>query len=194
MKVVVVGMGNQGRKRAKVAGSELVATVDPFNPEANYKAIEEAPLSSYEAALVCTPDGAKPKILAYLLAGKKHVLVEKPLLGDAEHSLAQLKGLAEQNRVVCYTAYNHRFEPHIVRLKRELETGWLGKVYQVKFFYVNGTVRDVRNSPWRDAGLGVLADLGSHLLDWPLYLVGKPLVPARVWAGHRFENQAFAHD
>src|SRR5437879_5179726 len=116
MKVVVVGMGNQGRKRAKVASSDLVATVDPVNPDANYKAIEEVPLNSYEAALVCTPDDAKPKILAYLLANKKHVLVEKPLIGDAELSLGQLKGLAERKNVVCYTAYNHRFEPHIVRV------------------------------------------------------------------------------
>lgn len=193
MKVVVVGMGNQGRKRSKVVNSDLVATIDPFNPDANFKAIQEVPLDSYDAALVCTPDDAKPKILAYLLANKKHVLVEKPLLGDAEQSLEQLKGLAERNRVVCYTAYNHRFEPHIVRLKSELETGWLGQVYQVKFFYGNGTARDVRNSPWRDAGLGVLADLGSHLLDWTLFLFGKPSVPARVWTAHRFENQAFDH-
>src|ERR1043165_7897801 len=110
MKVVVVGMGNQGRKRAKVAGSDLSATVDPFNPEADYKAIEEVPLSSYDAALVCTPDEAKPKILAHLLANKKHALVEKPLLGGSGQSLEQLKGLAEQNQVACYTAYNTRFE------------------------------------------------------------------------------------
>ena len=69
----------------------------------------------------------------------------------------------------------------------------LGRVYQVKFFYGNGTARDVRNSPWRDAGLGVLADLGSHLLDWTLFLFGKPQVPARVWAAHRFENRSFDH-
>jgi len=193
MKVVVVGMGNQGRKRSKVAGSDLVATVDPLNPDAKYKAVEDVPINSYEAVLVCTPDVAKPPILSYLLANKKHVLVEKPLLGDAEHSLKDLKELAERNNVVCYTAYNHRFEPHIVRLKRELEAGRLGRVYQVKFFYGNGTARDVRSSPWRDTGLGVLADLGSHLLDWTLLLFGKPQVPARVWAAHRFENQAFDH-
>jgi predicted dehydrogenase len=193
MRVVVVGMGNQGRKRAKVASCDLAATVDPFNPEAKYKTIEDVPLDSYEAALVCTPDDAKPKILAYLLGSKKHVLVEKPLLGDAEHSLEHLKELAERSEVACYTAYNHRFEPHIVRLKRELDTGSLGQVYQVKFFYGNGTARDVRNSLWRDSGLGVLADLGCHLLDWTLFLFGKPSVPARVWAAHRFENQAFDH-
>ena len=193
MRVIVVGAGNQGGKRAKVAGSHLVTTVDPVNASGKFKSVEQVPLDSFDAALVCTPNAVKPTILAYLLANKKHVLVEKPLLGDAEHSLEQLKELAERNGVVCYTAYNHRFEPNILRLKQTLNDGWLGRIYQAKFFYGNGTARDVRNSVWRDDGLGVLPDLGSHLLDWTLLLFGKPVVPPRVWAAHRFENRAFDH-
>lgn len=193
MRVIVVGTGNQGGKRARVAGADLVATVDPFHADANFKAIESVALDSYDAALVCTPDAAKPGLLTYLLSHQKHVLVEKPLLGEPGCSLQQLKELAERNHAVCYTAYNHRFEPHILRLKQTLDAGWLGKIYQAKFFYGNGTARDVRNSAWRDAGLGVLPDLGSHLLDWTLMLFGKPAVPPRVWAAHRFENRAFDH-
>lgn len=193
MRVIVVGVGNQGGKRAKVAGSHLIATVDPFNAAAKFQTVEQVPLDAYDAALVCTPDAAKPKILSHLLANKKHVLVEKPLLGEAGLSLPQLKDLAERNHTVCYTAYNHRFEPHILRLQKTLAAGWLGKVYQAKFFYGNGTARDVRNSTWRDTGLGVLPDLGSHLLDWTLMLFGQPAVSPRVWAAHRFENRAFDH-
>lgn len=193
MRVAVIGLGNQGRKRAAVAASDLVATVDPTTPDADYTAIEQVPLDRYDAALVCTPDGAKPEILAYLLDRKKHVLVEKPLLGDGHHSLLELKQKAERNGTVCYTAYNHRFEPHIVRLKQLLEARILGAVYQVKFFYGNGTARDVRNSVWRDTGLGVLSDLGCHLLDWTLFLFGRPSDAPRTWAAHRFENRAFDH-
>ena len=193
MRVIVVGAGNQGGKRAKVAGPDLVATVDPFNAAAKFKTVEQAPLDSYDAALVCTPDAAKPKILSHLLTNKKHVLVEKPLIGEAGITLPQLKELSERNQVVCYTAYNHRFEPHILRLKQTLDAKWLGKIYQAKFFYGNGTARDVRNSAWRDTGLGVLPDLGSHLLDWTLMLFGEPAVPPRVWGAHRFENRAFDH-
>ena len=185
MRVIVVGAGNQGGKRAKVAGVDLVATVDPVNTAAKFKTVEQVPLDSYDAALVCTPDAAKPKILTHLLGNKKHVLVEKPLLGEPGCSLQQLKELAERNNAVCYTAYNHRFEPHILRLKQTLDANWLGKIYQAKFFYGNGTARDVRNSAWRDTGLGVLSDLGSHLLDWTLMLFGKPTVPPCVWGAHR---------
>src|ERR1700722_8163222 len=108
MRVIVVGAGNQGGKRAKAAGDDLVATVDPVNAAAQYKTVEQVPLDAYDAALVCTPDGAKPRILAHVLANRKHVLVEKPLIGESGISLQQLKELAERNRVVCYTAYNHR--------------------------------------------------------------------------------------
>jgi scyllo-inositol 2-dehydrogenase (NADP+) len=193
MRVAVIGMGNQGRKRAQVAAADLVATIDPIAPGAAHRTILGVPLDGYDAALVCTPDSAKPEILSYLLEHKKHVLVEKPLLNHSRDGLKALRQLAERNAVTCYTAYNHRFEPHIVRLKQTLESGVLGPVYQVKFFYGNGTARDVRNSVWRDAGIGVLSDLGSHLLDCTQYLFGRPGVAPTLWAAHRFENRAFDH-
>ena len=193
MSIIVVGAGNQGGKRARVAGPHLVAMVDPLNPAAQFRRVEDVPLSKFDAALVCTPDSAKIAILRYLLSNRKHVLVEKPLRPQPGFSLPELQELAERNQVACYTAYNHRFEPHILKLKAALDAGWLGSIYQVKFFYGNGTARDVRTSAWRDTGLGVLPDLGSHLLDWTLQLFGKPTAPPVVWAAHRFENRAFDH-
>jgi scyllo-inositol 2-dehydrogenase (NADP+) len=190
MRVVIVGLGVQGNKRLAIAGKDAVATVDPVAPEARYRGIEEVPLSDYDAALVCTPDSVKIPLLTYLLGHGKHVLVEKPLVAESEKELQKLKGLAAARRATCYTAYNHRFEPHIVRLKQALESGVLGKVYLAKFFYGNGTARDVRNSAWRDKGMGVFPDLGSHLLDWTLFLFGKPSVGAEVWRDSKFENRA----
>ncbi len=110
MRVIVVGLGVQGRKRLAVAGEEAVGSVDPYNPEAHYKRIEDVPLSSYDAALVCTPDEAKIEVLTHLLSNGKHLLVEKPLFADDPADLLRLKQLAANNRAVCYTAYNHRFE------------------------------------------------------------------------------------
>jgi len=193
MRVVVVGLGVQGRKRLAIAGSDAVATVDPVAKDATYRRIEDVPVAGYDAALVCTPDGVKLSLLTYLLGHGKHVLVEKPLVAESDADLARLRDLATAKGVVCYTAYNHRFEPHIVRLKQALESGVLGKVYLAKFFYGNGTARDVRNSAWRDQGMGVFPDLGSHLLDWTLFLFGRPSTGAEVWRDNRFENKASDH-
>ena len=191
MRIVVVGLGIQGKKRLAIAGSEAVAAVDPIQAQAQYQAIEQVPLDHYDAALVCTPDGAKLTILRYLLGNGKHVLVEKPLLGATSNDLHDLDSLANRHGVVCYTAYNHRFEPHIVNLKHLLDEGRLGRVYSARFFYGNGTARDARNSPWRDQGFGVLPDLGSHLLDTVLFLFGMVTGDCRPWRADRFENRAY---
>lgn len=193
MRVIVVGLGVQGNKRRAVAGKEVVATVDPVHPEANYRSLADVPLGTYDAALVCTPDDAKIELLTDLLNNGKHLLVEKPLLTPDNNTLEALAQTACSKGVVCYTAYNHRFEPHFVRMKQVIESGRLGKIYCVRMFYGNGTARLVRNSPWRDQGAGVLPDLGSHLLDTALFWFGKPSAPFEIYSCNRFENRSFDH-
>jgi scyllo-inositol 2-dehydrogenase (NADP+) len=193
MRVVVVGLGVQGKKRRAIAGADAVATVDPANPEADCRAISEIPPDAYDAALVCTPDDAKIALLTELLGNGKHVLVEKPLLAPERTTLERLAELARRRRAVCYVAYNHRFEPHFVRMRDTLASGTLGRIYLCRMFYGNGTARDVRSSPWRDRATGVLPDLGSHLLDAALFWFGALERPFSVWAANRFENRAFDH-
>ncbi len=193
MRVIVVGMGVQGAKRRAAAGGEVRATVDPVHPDAEYKSLTDVPLRSYDAALVCTPDETKIELLTYLLENGKHLLVEKPLFAPDNSALEKLAGLAAAKKVTCYTAYNHRFEPHFVRMKTTLDSGILGKVYSVRMFYGNGTARLVRDSAWRDQGAGVLPDLGSHLLDTALFWLGEPNAPFEIFSANRFENRSFDH-
>ena len=191
MRVVVAGLGIQGRKRQKFAGPDVVGTVDPVVAGADYRRIEDVPVGSYDAALVCTPDASKIALLTYLAENGKHMLVEKPLLAEDERELRELERLVKARGVVCYTAYNHRFEPHLVSMKDLLDSGTLGQVYQVSMFYGNGTARDVRNSPWRDQGLGVIPDLASHMLDLLLFYFGPVFNAPQPWNCARFENAAF---
>lgn len=193
MRVLIVGLGIQGKKRLLIAGKEAAGTVDPVHPDAQFKTIQDVPCASYDAALVCTPDAPKLEILRYLIGNGKHALVEKPLVGDQPGDLEQLADLANERRATCYTAYNHRFEPHIASLKKVLDSGRLGKIYNARFFYGNGTARDARNSPWRDCGFGVLPDLGSHVLDMVLFLFGPLEGQWRPWRADRFENRAYDH-
>ena len=191
MRLIVVGLGVQGNKRQAVAGKDVVATVDPVHPQAQFKSIEEVPLESYDAALLCIPDEPKIAILEYLLSNKKHLLVEKPLFANRQEDLVGLQKLAQQNGVTCYTAYNHRFEPHFIRMKELIDSGRLGKIYSIRMYYGNGTARLVRDSAWRDQGAGVLPDLGSHLLDTLNFWLGKPIEDFKIFSANRFENRAF---
>jgi len=193
VRVIVLGLGVQGAKRRAIAGADVVATVDPGSPEADVARVEDIPPDAYDAALVCSPDDTKLDLLAYLLERGKHVLVEKPVVAPDSDAIRRLAAVARQRRVACYTAYNHRFEPHFIRMKELLGTGELGRVYRCRMFYGNGTARDVRNSPWRDKGAGVLPDLGSHLLDTVRFWFGAERHVFRVVSSHRFENAALDH-
>ena len=193
MRVVVVGMGVQGHKRRRVAGKDCVATVDPLWPEADYRRIEDVPRDSYDAALCCIPDEPKCAVLTHLLSYGKHVLVEKPLWAPRAEDLEALQSLARRQGAVCYTAYNHRFEPHFLRMRDLIADGRLGRPYRCRMFYGNGTARLVRESEWRDAGSGVLHDLGSHLLDTADFWFGEPAGEFAVVSSDRFENRAPDH-
>ena len=193
MRVVVVGLGVQGRKRRSFAGADFVATVDPFNPEADHRSIAEVPVDSYDAALCCIPDEPKFETLAELLRAGKHVLVEKPLWADDLARLAELQRLAHGTGAVCYTAYNHRFEPHFVAMRDLLASGELGRVYSVRLIYGNGPACLVRGSRWRDEGAGVLPDLGSHLLDTCRFWFPGLDDGFRVVSADCFENRAPDH-
>jgi predicted dehydrogenase len=193
LKVIVIGLGVQGAKRRATAGGDYVASVDSGRNDADYRSVEEVPLASYDAALVCTPDEPKVQLLEYLLAHGKHVLVEKPLWAQRDDDLRRLERIAREQRAVCYTAYNHRFEPHYVRMREVVASGRLGRLYHCRMFYGNGTARLVRDSVWRDTGAGVLPDLGSHLLDTSLFWFGALAEDVAVYFARRFENRAPDH-
>jgi predicted dehydrogenase len=131
--------------------------------------------------------------LRYLLGKGKNVLVEKPLWAVVDSEIGDLERLAREQRVVCYTAYNHRFEPHYVRMRELVRSGALGRIYRCRMFYGNGTARLVRDSAWRDQGAGVLPDLGSHLLDTARFWFGELGEDLYVASASCYENRAPDH-
>jgi len=190
MRIIVVGLGVQGQKRRRFAGADYIASVDPVHPDADYRDIADAPLADYDAALCCIPDAPKGAIVDFLLSNSKHVLVEKPLWTAEDAEIIHLQDLAAKKGVICYTAYNHRFEPHYVRMRDTIADGGLGRIYSCRMFYGNGTARLVRESGWRDHGSGVLHDLGSHLLDTAAFWFGALGDDFRIIASNNFENRA----
>jgi scyllo-inositol 2-dehydrogenase (NADP+) len=193
MKVIVVGYGVQGRKRLAIAGNDAIGVVDPVAPEANWRSLEQAPADGYDAAILCTPNRPKIELIRYLLERGKHVLVEKPLFAPEVNDLHDIEVLARRTGSLCYTAYNHRFEPHYVRMRELIHSGQLGNIYRCRMFYGNGTARLVRDSDWRDTGDGVLGDLGSHLLDTLRFWFSDLTDHFRIVSVERFENHSPDH-
>ena len=80
-------------------------------------------------------------------------------------------------------------------MKNLISSGKLGDIYRCRIFYGNGTARLVRESEWRDQGAGVLADLGSHLLDTIKFWFGEE-VDSKTWkiiSANNFENLSLDH-
>ena len=180
MRYIVVGHGNIGAKRKQLLENRCVATVDPYNAAADYRTLPECPLDLYDAAVLSVPNQLKISLLDYLLDHGKHALVEKPLVFPDEAIAYSLQQKAEQHEAIWYTSYNFRFEPYVVRLRELLAVGSIGEVYRARMFYGYGTAGSVSGT-WRDDRLGVLQDLGSHLVDLVGFVFGRFGSDFLVW-------------
>ena len=155
---LVIGCkGIQGKKR--MAHTPNVIGVDVGDLWPDHK--------SYYAGIVCVPDHAKFDICRNLLEAGKHVMVEKPAL-FTDSQFDEIEILCNLKQLAFYTAYNHRFEPHI----QEMEILALRESSFITAFYGNGTAHKVKGT-WRDYGAGCAREIGVHLLDM-LYMVDGP--------------------
>ncbi len=193
MKILIVGLGIQGKKRKKLIKKNFFfASVDIKNKKADFNNIEDVPLNKYDTVFICTPDNVKLKIINYCLKYKKNILVEKPLIAKSNKILKQLQVRANNAKVILYTAYNHRFEPHFINIKKIIKSKVLGKIYYCYLFYGNGTAKEIKKNQWRDEGLGVVADLGPHLIDTINFWFNKKIKFKPV-IYNKFENNSPDH-
>jgi predicted dehydrogenase len=191
LRTIVIGYGIQGKKRYKHCGGDFTYYIDPNVETALYKNIREASLDSFDAACVCVPNSEKLEIIRYLLANGKHVLVEKPLWAETQKQLKDLQVLADKNKTVLYTAYNHRFEPSLTELRQAAKN--IGKIYSCRIFYGNGTAKLVADSPWRDSGIGIFGEIGSHLLDMVSFIFDGDSFAVELGLCKRHENKTPDH-
>ena len=159
MRYLLVGLGNIGAKRRAVLGERCVATVDPFNAEADFRQPEECPADHYDAAILAVPNNVKIRLMEFFLSRGKHVLVEKPLILGPE-SAEQLGRAGRAGGAIWYTSYNFRFEPNVLALKHHLEAGTIGRLYRARMFHGNGTAGNIAGT-WRDSPLGILEEMAA---------------------------------
>lgn len=180
IRAAVIGVGAMGKHHARVytdlEGVELAAVADP--DEARRQALArrfKVPAYPDHAALLAAerPDVvsvAVPTIHHHAVAlcalqHGAHVLVEKPIAS----SLAQAEDLIRQAAARGLTlAVGHieRFNPAVLELKRRLQDGELGRIFQVQS-------RRLSPFPHYVLDVGVVMDLATHELDVMRYLLGS---------------------
>jgi predicted dehydrogenase len=128
-----------------------------------------------DAVSVCTWNAAhRDPTVAALKAGA-HVLVEKPIAMNAQEA-AEMVEAARRSGKLLMVAFNNRFRPEVQYLKREISHGLLGEIYYAEAIYMRrrgipgwGVFTEMGKS-----GGGALLDVGVHMLDMTLYLMGHP--------------------
>ncbi|CAA9414466.1 MAG: GH109 [uncultured Rubrobacteraceae bacterium] len=124
------------------------------------------------------PNHLHAPIAIAALEGGRHVLCEKPLARTGAEAGSIVRAAREADRAV-HVAFTQRERGDVQALKRHVEEGNLGRIYHAKATWMrrNGipgmggwfTSKEM-------AGGGPLIDLGVHMVDMALFLMGNPEV------------------
>ncbi len=126
---------------------------------------------------VCTPNRQHKDAVIAALKNGKHVYCEKPLAFN-EAEAQEIFAVAEQTGLKHQITAEYRFIPAIMKAKELIESGFVGRVFHFRGFYLHsGYIDPKRPCEWRlqkeVIGGGVLVDLGPHILDIMHHLVGE---------------------
>ena len=133
---------------------------------------------------IATPTALHGPIAVAALDAGMHVLSEKPMAENAEVA-ASMVAAAKRNDRVLDVSFNHRRRGDVRALKQIIDAGMLGRIYYAKAGWLRREGIPGLGS-WftrvATAGGGPLMDIGVHMLDMALHLLGEPAVRAATAA------------
>jgi predicted dehydrogenase len=172
MRVGVIGLGAMGRQHVRVYDDmddvELVAVADA-NPATLERILHKTRAHGYldyremlaseklDAVSVVVPTSNHFEVAMDVLDYGLHLLIEKPLAANSAEGI-QIIERAERAGVVLAVGHIERLNPAVVELRRQVESGQLGQLFQIK-------ARRAGPFPERIKDVGVAIDLATHDLD-----------------------------
>ena len=190
LRVVLLGYGLAGRVfHAPLIGAEPgleligVVTSDPER-QAQARAdlpgvaildtAEQAWASGADVAIVATANSAHVRQATAALNAGMHVVVDKPLAGSAAEAQALIDLAAAQGRQL-HVFQNRRWDSEILTARSVIEQGVIGTPHRLESRFERW--RPTPKGGWREEGPaedlpGLLYDLGAHLIDQALHLLG----------------------
>lgn len=133
-------------------------------------------LKDVDVVDVCTPNKLHSEITVAALEAGKHVVCEKP---DAINPVEakRMADAAKASGKTLMVMRNNRFRPDSQFLKRYIEAGLMGDIYTGRCGWIRR-----RGIPGKggwfttkeQSGGGPLIDLGVHMMDLAIWLMGNP--------------------
>lgn len=191
VRIGVIGAGMIGNEHLKVFGQledvEIAGVADASLQAAESRAREhgvkayetpEALLddASIDAVVIGVPNRYHAPLAIAAMERGKHVLLEKPMAINEQAAREILETQRRTGRVLMM-AHQMRWSGIARAAKAKIDAGELGRIYNAKA----GWLRRKGIPGWGswftrmdEAGGGPLIDIGVHMLDLTLYLMGNP--------------------
>ncbi len=215
LKAGVIGVGWAGQQHIRAYQSlpdtSMVAIAEPNASLRDKIATEfgiEHTFSDYSEMLasglidvvsIGTPNFAHADPAIAALDAGIHVLVEKPLARSYAEG-KRMVDAAKRNDRVLQVMFNQRYRSDVEVVKAFVDEGGVGEVYHAKSRWLRRNGIPGGEKSWfvqhELSGGGPLIDLGVHMLDMALYLLGEPEVVSVSGAtydrlGQRFVKERF---
>jgi len=150
--------------------------VEKYPQVITYRSLRE--LLSDDAAelvIVNTPNATHYDYTKQCLLANKHVIVEKPFINTVADG-QELVELATSKGLMLSVFHNRRFDSDFRTVKKVVTEQLLGEMIEVEIHFdrFKEALSPKVHKEIPGPGIGVLYDLGSHLIDQALQLFGKP--------------------
>jgi predicted dehydrogenase len=180
--------GVAAAKDAEIAGiadidaERLAERGDRFgvkNRFADYRKLLAMP--EIDAVTVALPNYLHRDVTIAALRAGKHVMCEKPPALNTRQAQDMARA-AKKARRILMIAVNNRYRREVQYLRGEVAKGRFGKVYLAKCAYVRRSGIPAWGAGWfvdkAKSGGGPIIDLGVHVIDMTLFILGYPKVTA----------------
>ncbi|MCW1969705.1 MAG: Gfo/Idh/MocA family oxidoreductase [Anaerolineae bacterium] len=191
LKVAIIGVGGIAKTHmpgwAASADAEVVAGADVsaaaladwgksnagaklFNDP--YDAIRDPDIDIVD---ICVPNMFHAPLTIAALDAGKHVLCEKPLAPTPD-TIRDMIAARDRSGKMLMTAQHFRFAGVSKAIKREIELGALGEIYHARSWMLrrNAMIPTPGFTKKSLSGGGPCIDIGVHVLDLTLWLMGNP--------------------
>lgn len=131
--------------------------------------------NSIELVVINTPNETHFDFTTRALEAGKHVVVEKPFTVNVSEASTLLALAKKKNRTLS-VFQNRRWDGDFLTVQQVVEKKLLGKIAEFEAHY-DRYRNFVDSNTWKEEakpGVGILYNLGSHMLDQVLVLFGMP--------------------